>query len=454
MQGSGRRRWNCGGLGAAGGSYLCLGSLLLFTSYLQCYGQQHQQSEEFAPSVTARCERGVMTIAVSTLQPFHGVVHSRDYRKEPCLAYGNGFRNTTLKINLLANTEDDNFCGIIINKGSQKRSVAVAVRVHKTLELSEDKFYLVSCGNSGFRNARNEFSRVSLNFVELESQKKVTELIYGHQYALRARVSKPDGQYDIRVKNCISFAPNTTDVQLLDANGCPVTSFLSEFRFNQSEGTADSTLYSTFRFPNNNKVHIQCQVELCKGNCGELSCSSNEVLPRASARTRNNTDDGQVVASTSVFVVEPGEFILAEGLTECTEWRFPWLIGLCICLAILLLVMLIVNIFLCSSLSCTCTKTEVEEKEPSEMEDYDPYRVGWAPSSHYGSRTSLNKHGYTSGGSTLNSTARSVSNGSDHYAIVHSRPGSRYSQHSSKEPLHRSGPGSHYSNGAHYNSRI
>lgn len=90
------------------------------------------------------------------------------------------------------------------------------------------------------------------------------------------------------------------------------------------------------------------------------------------------------------------------------------------------------------------------------MDDYDPYRVGWVSGSQYGSRSSLHKPGYMSGGSTLNSTARSVSNASDHYAIVHSRPGSRYSQHSSKEPLHKSSAGSILSNGHHnhYNSRI
>ncbi|KAJ8928286.1 hypothetical protein NQ314_019169 [Rhamnusium bicolor] len=64
------------------------------------------------------------------------------------------------------------------------------------------------------------------------------------------------------------------------------------------------------------------------------------------------------------------------------------------------------------------------------------------------SRYSLNgapQHpkGYTSGGSTMNST-RSVSSHSDHYAIVHSRPGSRgYNKHR--------GPPSHI--GSHYSGK-
>lgn len=33
-------------------------------------------------------------------------------------------------------------------------SVAVAVRLHKTLELAGDKFYMITCGKAGFQNTR------------------------------------------------------------------------------------------------------------------------------------------------------------------------------------------------------------------------------------------------------------------------------------------------------------
>jgi hypothetical protein len=111
----------------------------------------------------------------------------------------------------------------------------------------------------------------------------------------------------------------------------------------------------------------------------------------------------------------------------------------------------------------------VIEKEPSIIEEYDPYR-SWH-GSQYGSRYSLNgsKPGYISAGSTMNST-RSYSTNSDHYAIVHSRPGSRYSasgvnghhsngvqRHHQREQRvprdihHASGPGS--TSGSHYSGK-
>ena len=37
---------------------------------------------------------------------------------------------------------------------SEERSVPVAVRVHRTLELADDKFYVITCGKAGFRNSR------------------------------------------------------------------------------------------------------------------------------------------------------------------------------------------------------------------------------------------------------------------------------------------------------------
>lgn len=429
-----------------------LAVILMFWEVVQVQCQI-PENVEFSPTVTANCERGEMTIMVITEFPFHGIVHIEDFRRFPCISHGTGSTNTTLKISLLADPKDRNYCGIQTGQGSsQARSVTVAVRRHKTLEVFDDKFFFINCGKSGFLNSRNKLSHVYLNFME--DYKKVTELTVGHQYILRAGISHDNvnDHYDIKVRKCLSFAANVTEVDLIDSQGCPKTSFLSKFQYNKTSKTADSVLYSTFKFPNTHKIHVQCDIVLCKGSCSLVNCQQSvEALPQPLPQTRDQGENIQLLASTTVFVVEPGHDISALAVTDCTEWRFPWLIGLCICLAILLLVMLIVNIFLCSSLTCTCTKTEVVDKEPSEMEDYDPYRVGWAPSSHYGSRTSLNKP-YISGGSTLNSISRSMGSGSDHYAIVHSRPNSRYSHHSSKEPLHR-GPGSTISNGQ-YSSRI
>ncbi|XP_022659244.1 uncharacterized protein LOC111258975 isoform X2 [Varroa jacobsoni] len=417
------------------------------------------QDDEFSPSVSAVCDKGYITISVATDKPFQGVVHTRDVnergitkelRKEPCVAYGQGGTNTSLRLSLFSRSDDPLYCGVRKREFSEERYVAVYVRAHKSLELQEDKSYIISCGKGNFRNARNELNRVTLNFIE--DGKKVPELIVGRKYQIRATVSGPGRVSGIRVRSCFAFSANHSDVEFIDRKGCSIANFVESFKFVEDKDYAEAELNAKFKFPESNKIHVQCDVFVCSGEneCPENSCQPRETVTTKGAAGKGREAESSLSASTSVFVVEPGQASIASPLRECTEWRFPWLIGLCIALAILLLIMLIVNIFLCSSLTCSCVNTEVEEKESSEIEDYDPYKGGsYYPASHYGSHTTLHKQQPQQsayGVNTLGGRSH-ISNASDHYTTVHSRPHSRYSQRSSKDP-HRS----HYgmSNGGYH----
>ena len=72
----------------------------------------------FSPSVTATCRAGVMNIEVETNNNFLGAVHARDYRRPACTNYGEGTSSTSLKINLLADQNTDQYCGVFVNKVS------------------------------------------------------------------------------------------------------------------------------------------------------------------------------------------------------------------------------------------------------------------------------------------------------------------------------------------------
>ena len=78
--------------------------------------QQNSITAAFSPIVTATCRAGIMTVKVESLNKFFGVVQSRDYRKPQCSGYGENARITLLRINMLAQTTDDDFCGIFINE--------------------------------------------------------------------------------------------------------------------------------------------------------------------------------------------------------------------------------------------------------------------------------------------------------------------------------------------------
>lgn len=403
--------------------------LLLAVLASQVRGQAVE--EDFTPNLEASCKAGYMIINVYVKNhKYEGAVHSRDFRKRECMVVGDGTGEVTLRLPLITEQDDPNYCGVRVNTTSKEKYVPVAVRMHETLELADDKFYVIKCGLQGFFNTRNESSFVNLQLLDPE-YKRVREAVFDRTYILKADISRHDHAHSMRVLNCFSFGEPNYTVPLTDDQGCPVGDLISQFRYNETAGTAEAVLDRMFRFPTSNRVHFQCDVLICRGPCEAARCAGQAerltvVQGRALGDQTNTVEEktGRVQAGTTVYVVEPSSI----GLASC-DWYPPWLWILCIVLAVLFIIMMIINIFLCSAMTCSCTKSEVIEKEPSIIEEYDPYRSSWH-GSQYGSRYSLNGKGYTSGASTMNS-ARSVSSHSDHYVMVHSRPNSRYSGHHS-----------------------
>ena len=85
--------------------------------FLQVKGQSlSSPSSVFAPIVSATCRAGMMTVKVETQDNFLGVVQSRDYRKPECSGYGENTRITYLRINMLAQTTEKEYCGVFISQ--------------------------------------------------------------------------------------------------------------------------------------------------------------------------------------------------------------------------------------------------------------------------------------------------------------------------------------------------
>ncbi|XP_059095844.1 uncharacterized protein LOC131890504 [Tigriopus californicus] len=147
----------------------------------------------FSPIVTATCKAGQMTIKVETLSNFVGVVQSRDIKIPRCFGYGENSKVTFLRVNMLAEKEDQNYCGVFMHKESDEYSIAIAIRVHKTLQTAKDKFYMITCGKAGFQNTRNETSVVNLELMDSVHDKAVDQVTYGRPYRIRAHFSRPDG---------------------------------------------------------------------------------------------------------------------------------------------------------------------------------------------------------------------------------------------------------------------
>jgi len=405
------------------------------------------QASDLSPSVTATCSQGFMRVRLRTGEPFHGVIHARDSRDNACLTYGTGRTTTFLTVNLLTPTQHSAYCGVIYNNVTEESQVALAVRTHRTLELAGDNFYVITCGRSGYRDSQtNETSAVRLELV-VPGVGKVTEATYGREYQLEATMDSPSDKYGLRVKNCFAFSDKNSSVRLLNDRGCPERHVMSQFQ-SETQGVATATLYSMFRFPDSNTVHLQCDILVCPiADCTRSLCitntdsSSTLVTPSPSGKD----DDHRMMASTTVFVVEPGVTALA-GPHDC-DLGPSWLLWLCVVFGVLFLIMLCVNVFLCSAMTCSFSRHEVdlvEEKAGSvyTVQDYDPYR-SWA-GSQYGSRYSLDHPGTRplSAGTSL---------GPEHPGTRLATPSMQYtSLQGNKSPYNNSRPNSRnskYTNG-------
>lgn len=96
----------------------------------------------------------------------------------------------------------------------------LAVRVHRTLELADDKFYVITCGKAGFN--RDDNSVVLLKFYDaVNSLRRVRDAVYGRPYTIKAELNQPNGTHGIRVKSCFAFSsksPNAS-IPLIDNRG-------------------------------------------------------------------------------------------------------------------------------------------------------------------------------------------------------------------------------------------
>ncbi|CAG0897513.1 unnamed protein product [Cyprideis torosa] len=133
------------------------------------------------------------------------------------------------------------------------------------------------------------------------------------------------------------------------------------------------------------------------GTCRNSCDLNTQATGRSLTQQRSDEEDGVLMAATSVFVVEPGD-----------------------------------EIYLASAGGLSCSRRR-------------RYALNGRPRSHHSSGGHP-APAYGSGASTMNSSRSYSTTNSDHYAIVHSRPGSRpESRYSQKR--HRSGPSM---NGGHH----
>jgi hypothetical protein len=185
---------------------------------------------------------------------------------------------------------------------------------------------------------------------------------YGKYYQLRAEVNQQSNDTNtyggIKVKNCFAFNKKNISYALIDDRGCSTDGVITRFIPNGDGLTATSMISRMFRFPEGAELHLQCDIVLCNGPCTEDDKCNGEASFVKGGRTLGQTEEGVLLAATTVFVLDPSE-IPKSALCDATGIRPNWLLWLTIILGILFLIMLLMNLFLCTAMSCSCARTEV-----------------------------------------------------------------------------------------------
>merc|ERR1712213_179449 len=149
-----------------------------------------------------------MKIRVDTQKPFQGIIHGPNRTEPGCSVLGKSGLKTYLNIDLTAPSGSEGSCGVKYNQRTEERKVAIAVRAHPTIELLEDRLYVVTCGRVGFQNSRNEVSVVQLKVsLPTDPTRKIDTVLEGKRYKLRAEVL----EHDAAAVYCSGFGPADSD---------------------------------------------------------------------------------------------------------------------------------------------------------------------------------------------------------------------------------------------------
>jgi hypothetical protein len=230
-------------------------------------------------------------------------------------------------------------------KDGREKAVSIAIRAHSSLELQEDKYFLLTCSNiktasKGQRTSKalRDREQEGLLFYDLEAGHSTRPVaILGKSYYFGPK------EINHIIGSCVAFGstPDSTSVvELLDNKGCPSDAAIVnsvEFMTRDTESSEPDAevlkggrimkvkIKSMFRFPNkdfkkeestkdvkrktssnedskfvDNRVTIQCTSVPCGGSKCPAPCTreAGQLLSDASSTTS--------LVSTSVNVLDPG----------------------------------------------------------------------------------------------------------------------------------------------------
>lgn len=108
----------------------------------------------------------------------------------------------------------------------------------------------------------------------------------------------------IRVRSCFAFSANHSDVEFIDRKGCSIANFVESFKFVEDKDYAEAELNAKFKFPESNKIHVQCDVFVCSGEneCPEVCIRSDCVIEKYLYRKERRKTVSQIMLDIGLFI--------------------------------------------------------------------------------------------------------------------------------------------------------
>ncbi|KAH8419976.1 hypothetical protein KR009_004609 [Drosophila setifemur] len=278
-------------------------------------------------TLQVNCSRDLLEMQLELSRPFRGLLYAKDFPLE-CRARGQDSTHLQLRI-------PTSGCGVRaepLDDGSLEYSVRVMLQMEQKLRQSTDILSSVRCqlpakamgmplpglkvDNGRERNARMralaaasagsalsggqvtsaptpthhhphmETPRVRI-WLELGGPNGSGSVEVGVATTLTVRAIVP-GTIGVRVVDCAALdGLGESTQQLLDARGCPIDEQVMPALHTQhrpaeegwskqlEEDLVERTFAATFpafKFPDRERLHVSCGVQLCKGKCPSLNC--------------------------------------------------------------------------------------------------------------------------------------------------------------------------------------
>uniref|UniRef100_A0A336MM46 CSON014159 protein n=1 Tax=Culicoides sonorensis TaxID=179676 RepID=A0A336MM46_CULSO len=259
-------------------------------------------------SIQTDCTRDHFHIQLDLGKPFKGVVFAKEFSDE-CRASGN--MSSTISIMLPTSS-----CGVRINpreNDMMEMSVRIIIQMDGKLRQQVDMEKNIRCilpsdmmgmevegmmanvmekkRNGRMRNEVHlQAPRVRV-WLELGSNNGAGAVEVGQATTLGIRALLP-GNIGVRVVDCNALdGLGDTSQKLLDERGCPVDeqvmpALLMRQRLAEegwSKPNEDdlverlfTSTFPAFKFPDRERLHIQCSIQLCNGKCPHVDCNKND----------------------------------------------------------------------------------------------------------------------------------------------------------------------------------